>query len=30
MIRILAFQLMGSYVVSVYLAGAALEYCLKD
>jgi hypothetical protein len=21
---------MGSYVVVVYLAGAALEYCLKD
>jgi hypothetical protein len=21
---------MGSYVVGVYLAGAALEYCLKD
>jgi hypothetical protein len=30
MIRILAFWLMGSYVVGVYLAGAALEYCLKD
>jgi hypothetical protein len=25
MIRILAFWLMGSYVVGVYLAGAALE-----
>jgi hypothetical protein len=30
MIRILAFLLMGSYIVGGYLAGAALEYCLKD